>query len=84
MIGGFSMKCPICEHDFENLTGLKLHVQRMHVLNSCPICNKPVKCLLKHLGSQHDRKHITLYAILAKSHSAGKYKSMIKEIRDRL
>lgn len=80
------MICPICNCEIENLTGLKLHIKRMHSLNPCPLCGKTVKSILVHLRQSNDEKHKQLWAILTKNRNyvSQNGKEMIKQIRDEL
>jgi len=55
-------KCPICGKVFDNMPGVRKHFIRNHSnLDHCPVCNKEVNSLAKHLMRMKDDEHMVLW-----------------------
>ncbi|MUM63700.1 hypothetical protein D1867_00150 [Acidianus infernus] len=54
--------CPVCGKAFGSMTGLRKHFRKNHSnLDRCPVCNKKVNNLAKHVMRMKDEDHQVLW-----------------------
>jgi len=75
-------KCPLCNYRAISLQSLKLHVQKKHSTDVCPICHKKSRNITGHFylyaKMNRDPQHLLLYYLYARCQLTNKEKEAIE------
>ncbi len=77
-------KCPLCEYRTISLQGLKMHFQKRHATDFCPLCGKKSRNITGHYyivaRTYNDRQHLLLFYLSTREVLDGAKKEEVEKL----